>query len=71
MAARPADRALRHVEALRSTPRRTTAHYPASLSEVSVPLPDDPFSGKPFRYELAGKRPTSAAPPSREEKNRI
>jgi hypothetical protein len=27
---------------------------PAKLSEISVPLPDDPFTGKPFRYEASG-----------------
>ena len=28
--------------------------FPAKLSDVSVPLPEDPFTGKPFRYELTG-----------------
>jgi hypothetical protein len=27
---------------------------PAKLSDVSVPLPVDPFTGKPFRYEVIG-----------------
>ena len=44
-----------------STPRSTTARCPAKLSEISVPLPDDPFTGKPFRYESTATRPTSAA----------
>ena len=29
--------------------------FPAKLADVSVPLPDDPFSGKPFSYEVNGK----------------
>jgi hypothetical protein len=24
------------------------------LAEISVPLPNDPFTGKPFRYEVTG-----------------
>jgi hypothetical protein len=27
---------------------------PGKLAEISAPLPDDPFTGKPFRYELSG-----------------
>ncbi len=29
--------------------------FPAKLSDISVPLPDDPFTGKPFLYEASGK----------------
>ena len=45
---------LRHVEALRLHAAEHGGKLPASLSEVAVPLPDDPFTGKPFRYELIG-----------------
>jgi hypothetical protein len=45
---------LRHVEALRLYAAGHGA-WPASLSAVLVPLPDDPFTGKPFRYELIGE----------------
>jgi hypothetical protein len=45
---------LRHVEALRLFAAEHDGALPAKLSEVSVPLPDDPFTGKPFRYEVAG-----------------
>jgi hypothetical protein len=45
---------LRHVEALRLYAAEHDGKLPARLSEVSVPLQDDPFSGKPFRYELIG-----------------
>jgi hypothetical protein len=27
---------------------------PATLADIAVPLPDDPFTGKPFGYELDG-----------------
>ena len=45
---------LRHVEALRLYAAEHNGTLPAKLSEISVPLPDDPFTGKPFRYEVAG-----------------
>jgi hypothetical protein len=45
---------LRHVEALRLYAGEHKGSLPAKLSEISVPLPDDPFTGKPFRYELVG-----------------
>ena len=45
---------LRHVEALRLHAAEHDGKLPAKLSEVSVPLPDDPVTGKPFRYELSG-----------------
>ena len=45
---------LRHVEALRLYAAEHDGTLPAKLSEVSVPLPDDPFTGKPFRYEVTG-----------------
>jgi hypothetical protein len=45
---------LRHVEALRLY---AAGHgsWPATLAEVSVPLPEDPFTGKPFHYERVGE----------------
>ena len=45
---------LRHVEALRLYAADHGGALPAKLSDVSVPLPDDPVTGKPFRYELTG-----------------
>ncbi len=56
---------LRHVEALRLHAAEHDGKLPAKLSEVSVPLPDDPVTGKPFRYELTGAtahRPRHARP---------
>lgn len=43
---------LRHVEALRMHAADHDRKLPASLAEVEVPLPADPVTGKPFRYEL-------------------
>lgn len=45
---------LRHVEALRMYAVEHNGTLPAKLSEISVPLPDDLFTGKPFRYEVMG-----------------
>jgi hypothetical protein len=45
---------LRHVEALRLYASGHKGALPASLSEIPVPLPADPFTGKPFRYEVIG-----------------
>src|SRR5262249_24766178 len=45
---------LRHVEALRLYAAEHNATLPARLSETPVPLPDDPFTGRPFRYEVHG-----------------
>jgi hypothetical protein len=45
---------LRHVEALRLYAAEHNGTFPAKLSEIAVPLPDDPFTGKPFRYEVKG-----------------
>jgi hypothetical protein len=46
---------LRHVEALRLYAADHDGALPAKLSEISVPLPDDPVTGKPIRYEVIGK----------------
>ena len=61
---------LRHVEALRLYAAEHDGKLPASLSEVPVPLPDDPFIGKPFRYEVAGQTAhLRGQPPSGQEKH--
>jgi hypothetical protein len=46
---------LRAVEALRLYAAAHHGELPAKLADISVPLADDPVSGKPFRYELVGK----------------
>ncbi len=43
---------LRHVEGLRMFADAHGGTLPESLSQVPVPLPDDPFTGKPFSYTL-------------------
>ena len=61
---------LRHVEALRLHAALHNGSFPAKLSEVSVPLPDDPFTGKPFRYELTGNTAhLRGTPPAGEQNN--
>jgi hypothetical protein len=43
---------LRHIEAIRMYAADHEGKLPAKLSDVSVPLPVDPFTGKPFLYEV-------------------
>jgi hypothetical protein len=45
---------LRHVEALRLYAAEHDGKLPEKLSDCPVPLPPDPFSGKPFLYQLDG-----------------
>ncbi|MCI0700173.1 MAG: hypothetical protein L0241_03700, partial [Planctomycetia bacterium] len=46
---------LRHVEALRMYAAAHDGKFPEKLTDIDVPLPVDPFTGKPFRYELKGE----------------
>jgi hypothetical protein len=60
---------LRHIEAVRLFAAERNGTLPAKLSEISVPLPVDPFTGKPFRYEVTGNTAhLRGTPPSGEEK---
>jgi hypothetical protein len=45
---------LRHVEAIRMYAAEHKGQLPEKLSDISLPLPIDPYSGKPFRYALEG-----------------
>jgi hypothetical protein len=45
---------LRHVEALRLHAAAHDGKWPEKLSDVAVPLPVDPFTGKPFLYTVEG-----------------
>jgi hypothetical protein len=45
---------LRLVEAMRLYAAAHEGKFPTSLSEFSVPLPADPFTGKPFVYAVEG-----------------
>jgi hypothetical protein len=45
---------LRHVEALRHYAAGHDGKLPARLSDIPIPSPSDPFTGKPFRYTVEG-----------------
>lgn len=45
---------LRHVEALRLHAAGHDGKLPGRLAEISVPLPDDPVTGRPFAYAAEG-----------------
>lgn len=42
---------LRYVESVRMYAAEHDGRLPATLDEIDLPLPVDPFTGKPFRYE--------------------
>jgi hypothetical protein len=42
------------VEALRLYAAEHDGSLPSTLADISVPLPADPFTGKPFLYEVKG-----------------
>jgi hypothetical protein len=46
---------LRHVEALRLYAAAHDGKLPEKLADCPVPLPPDPFTGKPFVYKVAGQ----------------
>jgi hypothetical protein len=61
---------LRHVEALRLHAAGHGGRLPEKLSDVAVPLPADPFTGKPFAYQV--EKATArlrGSPPRGEERN--
>jgi hypothetical protein len=61
---------LRHIEAIRLYAAHHDGKLPQTLAEVDVPLPDDPFTGKPFRYKVEGQTAhLQGTPPHGEEKN--
>jgi hypothetical protein len=63
---------LRHVEALRMYAAEHNGAFPAKLSDCAVPVPDDPFTGRPFCYESSGKTArVRGTPPKAEAKNAI
>lgn len=53
---------LRHVEALRMYAAANAGKLPVKSSEVGVPLPVDPLTGKPFGYEVKGGAAVLTAP---------
>jgi hypothetical protein len=61
---------LRHVEALRLYAAEHDGQLPAALSEVTVPLPADPFTGQPFQYRADGATAhLRGSPPPGDESN--
>jgi hypothetical protein len=63
---------LRHVEALRLYAADHDGRLPQTLAEIVVPLPDDPFTGKPFRYMVeGGSAHLRGAPPPGHEKDPV
>lgn len=61
---------LRCVEALRLYAAAHGGAWPATLADAGVPVPVDPFTGKPFRYEVEGSvAHLRGSPPAGEEKN--
>src|SRR5207302_1953660 len=61
---------LRHVEALRLYAAENGGTLPEKLTEVPVPLPPDPFTGKPFVYRVeADTAHLCGSPPRGEEQN--
>jgi hypothetical protein len=63
---------LRCIEALRLYAAGHDGQLPDRLAHVGVPLPDDPFTGKPFRYRRDGATAhVRGSPPPGEEKNPV
>ncbi len=61
---------LRHVEAVRMYAAAHDGKPPAKLSDCPVPLPADPFTNKPIRYEVDGATfHLRGSPPPGEEKS--
>jgi hypothetical protein len=61
---------LRHVEALRLYAAAHDGKLPEKLSDCPVPLPNDPFTNKPFHYKVEGNTVhLRGTPPRGEEKN--
>lgn len=60
---------LQHVEALRLYAAAHNGSLPASLSDIELPLPVDPFSGRPFVFATNGVTATirGTAPPGTEK----
>lgn len=60
---------LQHVEALRLYAADHDGKLPAHLSDISLPLPVDPFTGKAFVYDVDGQTAVvRGTPPKGEEK---
>jgi hypothetical protein len=63
---------LRHVEALRMYAANHEGQLPLKLTDITVPLPVDPFTGKAFPYEVEGDTAhIRGGSPQGEEKNPV
>jgi hypothetical protein len=61
---------LRHVEAIRMYAANHDGRLPESLDAIDLPLPVDPFTGKPFRYAKDGNTAhLRGNPPRGDQKN--
>ncbi len=61
---------LRHVETIRLYAADHDGKLPARLDDIQVPLPVDPFTGKPFNYKVEGQKAVlRTSPPKGEEAN--
>lgn len=61
---------LRHVEAIRLHAAGHDGKLPEQLSEIAVPLPVDPFTGKSFVFQKEGANVhLQGCPPRRDDKN--
>ena len=59
---------LRHVEAIRLYAAAHGGKVPEQLSDIGLPLPPDPFTGKPFLYTASGQTAgIKGTPPPGEE----
>jgi hypothetical protein len=60
---------LRHVEALRMYAAEHDGKLPEKLTDITVPLPVDPFTGRPFLYKVEGATAhVRGSPPPGDEK---
>jgi hypothetical protein len=61
---------LRYVEALRMFAAEHGGKLPLKLSDVSLPLPADPFTGKAFQYSVVGTTAHLRGRPARDDDKR-
>jgi hypothetical protein len=60
---------LQHVEAIRLYAAEHDGKIPATLNDITVPLPVDPFTGQPFRYSVDASLAEVRGTPPRSEQN--
>jgi hypothetical protein len=58
---------LRHVEALRMYAAQHEGSLPRARTELQLPLPVDPFTGKPFDYSVSGSEVHIRGDPARDD----